>query len=524
MPYNRLSTGLQHLCVLIVFITGVSNCAKILFISPNLSNSMILYTGRMADVLVRAGHNVTFFIPEINSRNRLNGTKLAKVVRMKGLGKSFEEHMNVQGDLFDLPSPTIWTRRAEMSALIQTCEEILKRRDELEWLKSENFDLAFADNLDLCDIGLIRLLEIKLHAWTTTGAIHDITALTVGIPPEASYTPVIWDNFFGPVMPLWQRVINLFRLYTDRILTYELNYKITRLFRTYVRLDFPEAWTLAGESSLLFVNGDEFLNPSRPVPSKVVNIGGVGQTKAQPLNQKFAHMISKGEKGYVLFSLGTAAPTIAVSAYKKRLLVEAFAHFTDYHFIVKADNDDIDFRNLTYQTSNVEIVSWFPQNSLLANAQLFITHGGYNGILESGAINGCPMLVLPLFFDQHYNAKIVEYREIGRALEPQKLSVDLLKTEIATLLRDPKYKLNAQRIQTLFRTKPNQPDETLVKWTNFLLTNGVLKELRPELLSQTWITYNHLDIIALTLFTTAILLFTTQYAFQLFKKPTTKTT
>ncbi|KAI6214443.1 Glucuronosyltransferase [Aphelenchoides besseyi] len=437
MPYNRLSTGLQHLCVLIVFITGVSNCAKILFISPNLSNSMILYTGRMADVLVRAGHNVTFFIPEINSRNRLNGTKLAKVVRMKGLGKSFEEHMNVQGDLFDLPSPTIWTRRAEMSALIQTCEEILKRRDELEWLKSENFDLAFADNLDLCDIGLIRLLEIKLHAWTTTGAIHDITALTV------------------------------------------------------------EAWTLAGESSLLFVNGDEFLNPSRPVPSKVVNIGGVGQTKAQPLNQKFAHMISK---------------------------VEAFAHFTDYHFIVKADNDDIDFRNLTYQTSNVEIVSWFPQNSLLANAQLFITHGGYNGILESGAINGCPMLVLPLFFDQHYNAKIVEYREIGRALEPQKLSVDLLKTEIATLLRDPKYKLNAQRIQTLFRTKPNQPDETLVKWTNFLLTNGVLKELRPELLSQTWITYNHLDIIALTLFTTAILLFTTQYAFQLFKKPTTKTT
>lgn len=38
--------------------------AKILFISPSLSRSMLVQTGRMADLLVEAGHDVVrvFFI------------------------------------------------------------------------------------------------------------------------------------------------------------------------------------------------------------------------------------------------------------------------------------------------------------------------------------------------------------------------------------------------------------------------------------------------------------------------------
>jgi hypothetical protein len=35
-----------------------TNGAKILLISPNLSNSMVLYSGRIADVLHKAGHDV----------------------------------------------------------------------------------------------------------------------------------------------------------------------------------------------------------------------------------------------------------------------------------------------------------------------------------------------------------------------------------------------------------------------------------------------------------------------------------
>jgi hypothetical protein len=63
--------------------------SKILFISPSLSNSITMQTGRLADILHEQGHNVTFFIPEQVSINQKNGTKLAKVIRMKNFTDGF---------------------------------------------------------------------------------------------------------------------------------------------------------------------------------------------------------------------------------------------------------------------------------------------------------------------------------------------------------------------------------------------------------------------------------------------------
>lgn len=195
---------------------------------------------------------------------------------------------------------------------------------------------------------------------------------------------------------------------------------------------------LASDSALLFVNGNEFVDPVRPLPSKAIQIGGVGLTQAPTLRGNAAKMAHKGEKGFVLFSLGTAVPTVILPEEKKRQIVEAFSHFPEYHFIIKADRDDQFFQNLTLRTTNVEVVSWVPQPSLLAhpNAKLFITHGGYNSILE-GSLSGVPMLAIPLFFDQHHNAKTIEYREIGRALLPEELGLDALCREIRTVLNDP---------------------------------------------------------------------------------------
>lgn len=214
---------------------------------------------------------------------------------------------------------------------------------------------------------------------------------------------------------------------------------MTQLFRKYVSPDFPEMTKVASDSALLFVNGNEFLDSVRPLPSKVIQIGGVGLSKPPILSNQWIEMAHKGNKGFILFSLGTAAPTLAISEQNKRKIIQAFTQFPDYHFIVKADREDEIFRNLSLQTSNVDVVPWIPQTSLLAhpNIKLFITHGGYNSILES-SLNGVPMLVMPLFFDQHFNAKTVEYRGIGRALRPKELSDDILRYEIKSLLTDPR--------------------------------------------------------------------------------------
>lgn len=49
---------LKQLLLLFAIFFQLNKTAKILIISPPISNSLVLYKGRIADILVQNGHNV----------------------------------------------------------------------------------------------------------------------------------------------------------------------------------------------------------------------------------------------------------------------------------------------------------------------------------------------------------------------------------------------------------------------------------------------------------------------------------
>ncbi len=80
--------------------------------------------------------------------------------------------------------------------------------------------------------------------------------------------------------------------------------------------------------------------------------------------------------------------------------------------------------------------SSLPQVSLLAHADLLITHGGNNSITEA-LHHGVPMLVLPFSTDQFDGAAAIERGLAGVALDPNHASRPLIAGTVRGLLRNP---------------------------------------------------------------------------------------
>ncbi len=84
------------------------------------------------------------------------------------------------------------------------------------------------------------------------------------------------------------------------------------------------------------------------------------------------------------------------------------------------------------------VTDFAPQRAVLERADLCITHGGLNTVMDALEF-GTPLLALPIAFDQPgVSARIVHHR-VGLRLSPHVLTVARLKTAIATLLHDPGY-------------------------------------------------------------------------------------
>ncbi|MGN6258417.1 MAG: glycosyltransferase [Solirubrobacterales bacterium] len=84
---------------------------------------------------------------------------------------------------------------------------------------------------------------------------------------------------------------------------------------------------------------------------------------------------------------------------------------------------------------NMEGAEFLPQTEILPKVDLVITHGGNNTVTES-LYFGKPMVVLPIFWDQHDNAKRLDETGFGVRLDTYRHSCEELTGAIERLLAD----------------------------------------------------------------------------------------
>ncbi|HEX8192864.1 MAG TPA: glycosyltransferase [Allosphingosinicella sp.] len=89
---------------------------------------------------------------------------------------------------------------------------------------------------------------------------------------------------------------------------------------------------------------------------------------------------------------------------------------------------------------------FLPQEALLKEASLVVTHAGFNTVIESLAC-GVPMVAIPIAFDQPAVAARVARAGVGEVVTPRRASAARLARAIQKVLGHPRYRERARYVQ-----------------------------------------------------------------------------
>ncbi|EFM11091.1 glycosyltransferase, MGT family [Paenibacillus curdlanolyticus YK9] len=172
----------------------------------------------------------------------------------------------------------------------------------------------------------------------------------------------------------------------------------------------------------------------------------VGPSIALRSTQESFDLAAIEGKRPIYISLGTVFNG-SIGFYK--LCLEAFGHTE--HTVVMAIGNKVQVSDLGEVPSNFVVQSYVPQTDVLAQAKLFITHGGMNSTHE-GLYYGVPLVVIPQGADQPIIAGRVVNIGAGIELQMKDLTANQLREAAEVALSTTASKEAAAHMGESFRS------------------------------------------------------------------------
>ncbi|XP_019874679.2 UDP-glucuronosyltransferase 2B2 [Aethina tumida] len=122
--------------------------------------------------------------------------------------------------------------------------------------------------------------------------------------------------------------------------------------------------------------------------------------------------------------------------------------------------------DLPDKPENVLIRKWFPQQDVLGHPN--ITQGGLQS-MEEAITNAVPMVVVPYFADQPYNAKRMVHMQIAQELNYKMLTKEQFKNAVREVVENEIYTRNVMKYSKLLVDQPITGLEKAVWWIEFTL-------------------------------------------------------
>ncbi len=103
---------------------------------------------------------------------------------------------------------------------------------------------------------------------------------------------------------------------------------------------------------------------------------------------------------------------------------------------------------------NVRVERVLDQSAVLGRFDAVVSHGG-SGTVIGALAHGLPQVVLPLGADQEPNARRCAELGVGRVVDAEGATSDLIRDEVSAVLDEPAYRTAARRIQREVESLPS---------------------------------------------------------------------
>ncbi|XP_035701123.1 UDP-glucuronosyltransferase 2B15 isoform X2 [Folsomia candida] len=362
--------------------------------------------------------NITDYVPE-------NLAKDLGVLDLDFIGLRLREGVTAIDDL--------WNVYYKLG--LSACEALMRKQEFLTWVEKSSFDLIVINAMfNECAYGLVHKYKAKHILYSPVS--HMMWYKDAFAYPDENLPEL---QFHFPLnMTFLQSVKNeMASLFWQMRRHREIFPKVRDMVRTGLDLpDLPSLDTIEQNTSLIFAYTHPSEEYPRSLPPNFVDIGGIHCTdERKPLPRDLEEFInSSGEDGFVLLSFGTYAAISSLPQNLQDMFFGAMSKVPSVKFIVKFNGEAP--KGLP---SNVKTVQWIPQQDVIAHPKIraFIGHGGLLGTHEA-IFHAVPMIILPLFAEQDFQASRAHFRETAIALEISELTEDILLHAILEILNNKK--------------------------------------------------------------------------------------
>ncbi|XP_030383419.1 UDP-glucuronosyltransferase [Scaptodrosophila lebanonensis] len=434
-------------------------CANILAVLPSVWKSHYLFGRRLMQQLVEGpqNHSVTIISPHAAESGVDEELANIREIRIEGLMVNWLD-MGMSFEAEEMRAQSVMERFTRLIYAGTTNVDLLLSDAQVRKLltSGERFDLLVVD-LFLSDalLGLAFYYGIPTVAISPTGANSWLNNM-FGNPQASSLDP---SNFlpFTERMTTSQRLVNTLMSMFER-LTYNFFHMISQqsvyskhfehlVSQSSDARPLPHYRDLAKNLSLALINSHAVLHYPRAYLPNMLEVGGLHLMTPQKLHlpNHLREFVEAAPSGVIYVSLGADVRIDELPHEKIAVLLDAFSHLKEFHFLLKWESDEF-FDQLP---ENVMINSWWPQAAILAHPQVkvFISSCGVLSTLES-IVGNTPLLAIPILAEQEVLAKRLQLQGASLTLNYDALSYDAIVQGIRQLTLNDSY---VQRLKELHR-------------------------------------------------------------------------